>query len=481
MKKRSETLHYQQLQAILESISDGVFTVNADWRITSFNRAAEIITGISRDEALGKPCCDVFKADACESACPLRKTLKNGKPIINRTAHIIDNTGRRIPVSISTAILRDAGGRIMGGAETFRDLSVEEELKLELQGAGSRIITHSPVMQKILTMLPDIAASDGAVMITGETGTGKELAARSIHAMSQRKNAPFIAVNCGALPETLLESELFGYEKGAFTDAKRDKPGRIALAEGGTLFLDEVGDLSPALQVKLLRFLQEKTYEPLGAVRTVAADVRIISATNRDIDILMESGSFRSDLYYRINVLRLDLPPLRQRPEDILMLADHFIQHFNRLRGREVEGLSPQARSIILTHEYPGNVRELENIIEHAFALCRSGPILPEHLPPRMISKQISASRNAVHASINAASTPTTTGRQTKAQYPAASMHELARRTEAKAILDALEQNNYNRAAAADQLGIHKSTLYRKISRLGLKMPENDGRSSRRA
>jgi PAS domain S-box-containing protein len=301
--------------AILESISDGVFTVDASWRITSFNRAAEKITGIPRTEAIGKPCSEVFRSSMCETACALRRTLKTGKPVIGRSGYIVDARGERIPISVSTAVLRDARGRVMGGAETFRDLSDIEALRRELEGRFrvGDIASHSPLMQRVLEALPAVAASPSTVLVLGETGTGKELVARTIHELSPRRKGPFVAVNCGALPDTLLESELFGYKRGAFTGASQDKPGRFALAKGGTLFLDEIGEVSPALQVRFLRVLQDRIYEPLGSTRSETADARVIVATNRDLAERVRAGAFREDLYYRVNVVRVELPPLRRR------------------------------------------------------------------------------------------------------------------------------------------------------------------------
>ncbi len=375
--------------AILDSISDGVFTVDGDWKITSFNRAAEGITGTKRRDAMGKLCSEVFRASMCETDCALRHTLKTGKPVINRSAFIVSAVGRRIPISISTAILRDAGGCIIGGAETFRDLSLVEELRREIEGRFQMgdLISRSSAMRKIFDILPQVAASDSTVLIQGETGTGKELLARAIHDMSRRKNKPFVAVNCGALPDSLLESELFGYKKGAFTGADRDKPGRFALAEGGTMLLDEIGEVSPALQTRLLRVLEEKTYEPLGGTQMLRANVRAIAATNRDLSAALKKGDFRQDLFYRINVVRIELPPLRNRKEDIPLLAEHFIARFNKLQLRSVKGISSEAMAFLMAHDYPGNVRELENIIEHAFVLCGKDLIQPVHLPESFVSR----------------------------------------------------------------------------------------------
>ena len=281
--------------------------------------------------------------------------------------------------------------------ETFRDLSQIEELQKELRGRHSfmDIISQNHEMQKLFSILPQIAESDSTILIQGESGTGKELFARAIHALSSRKDKPMVAINCGALPDTLLESELFGYKAGAFTDAKKDKPGRLALAEGGTLFLDEVGDISPALQVRLLRVLQEKTYEPLGATNAEHADVRILAATNQDLADMVDRGTFRRDFYYRIDVIKLELPPLRERTEDILLLADHFIRRLGRVHGKDVSSISTEALAILMRHDFPGNVRELQNVIEHAFVLCPGGLIQIEHLPPSLVSKKDDSPRDA--------------------------------------------------------------------------------------
>ncbi|MBN2430055.1 MAG: sigma 54-interacting transcriptional regulator, partial [Acidobacteria bacterium] len=285
----------------------------------------------------------------------------------------------------------------------------------------------------------------------GETGTGKELLARAIHNESPRRNGPFVAVNCGALPDTLLESELFGYKAGAFTGAERDKPGRFALARGGTLFLDEIGEISPALQVRLLRVLQDKVFEPLGATRSESTDARIITATNQDLTELVKKGSFREDLYYRIHVVLLELPPLRRRKEDIPLLVEHFIARFNRLQHKTVTGVTSGVMSLLMAHDWPGNIRELENLVERAFVLCHEGTIRSEHLPDQFTPH------------LSAGDTP-------------GKMQAVKRTLEAQVIRDALKRHHYNRAATARDLGIHKSTLFRKIKTLGIELPERDGR-----
>lgn len=284
-KKNARSGFPPPTEAILESISDGLFTIDNDWYVSSFNRAAEIITGVAREEALGRRCSEVFRSSMCGEDCALHRTIKSGKPVIGKSGYIITADGSRIPISVSTAVLKDENGNVIGGAETFRDLSELETLRRELKGrfALGEVVSRSSLMQRIFEVLPAIAESPSTVLILGETGTGKELMARAIHNLSSRKKGPFIAVNCGALPDTLLESELFGYKSGAFTGAVKDKPGRFALARGGTLFLDEIGEVSQALQMRLLRVLQDKVYEPLGSTRSETSDARIIVATNKDL------------------------------------------------------------------------------------------------------------------------------------------------------------------------------------------------------
>jgi PAS domain S-box-containing protein len=448
---------------ILDSISDGVFTVDRDWHITSFNRAAETITGVTRREALGRPCADVFRASMCEADCALRQTMTSGKPVVNRSAFIVNRDGQRIPVSVSTALLRDSRGKVIGGAETFRDLSLVEELRREISGRFQLgdLVSQSLAMRKIFDILPQLAESDSTVLLQGETGTGKELLARAIHDLSRRRTKPFVAVNCGALPDALLESELFGYRKGAFTGADKDKPGRFALAAGGTLLLDEVGEVSPALQVRLLRVLQEKTYEPLGSNQPVRADVRILAATNRDLATLVKKDQFREDLFYRIHVVAVELPPLRRRKEDIPLLVEHFVARFNRRQDKHVGGVTPEAMAFLMAHDYPGNVRELENLIEHAFVLCPAGLIEPHHLPEDFLTRSpaLAATHSADHRTLD----------------------DAVHAAETQAIREALRRNHGNRLAAARDLGLHKTTLFRKIRELHIPLPENDGRSRQTA
>ncbi len=426
----------------MDSVADGVFTVDLDWVITSFNRAAAEITGVPAEQAIGRTCREVFHSSICDGACAIHACLAEGRTVSNKSISIIRTDGVRLPVSISAAPLRDGRGRVIGGVETFRDLSELQLMRKELQGLHSLedIRTRSRAIIRILDILPQIAESLSTVLVLGESGTGKELFARAIHNLSPRKAKPFVAVNCGALPENLLESELFGYKAGAFTDARRDKPGRFALAQGGTIFLDEIGDLPMALQVKILRVLQERSYEPLGAVRSEPADVRVVAATNRDLSAMVEQGDFRQDLYYRLNVVQLRLPPLRERPEDIPLLAAHFVAKRNALTGKDIQGVSEDVMGLLVRYPFPGNVRELENIIEYAFILCHGGFIQLEHLPEYLQP----ADRTADHAG----SQPMT-------------MEDIRY----KAVVDALARHKGRKRPAARELGISKDTLRRIMQR----------------
>ena len=420
---------------IFNSISDGVFTVNNDCRITSFNKAAEHITGFKPSDAMGKYCFDIFRTEICNKQCALKDTLKTAEPIENVRVTIISREGCEIPISVTTTLLRDEENNVIGAVEFFRDVSEIERLK---QHVGQKknldeIISVNPDMHKIINLLPYIAEADSNILIQGPSGSGKELFAQVIHNLSSRKYGPYIKINCAALPAPLLESELFGYKKGAFTDAKTDKPGLFCLANSGTLLLDEISEMDISLQVKLLRVLNNGEYMPLGSSKTMHSDARILAATNANLLEEIKKGTFREDLFYRINVVDINVPALKDRPEDIALLANYFLKkHKNKLK-KSINNISPQALYLLNKYHFPGNVRELENAVEHAFVMCRGTEILPEHLPPNIRNNNLS---NSVAPVIG---------------------------DEKEIIVNSLNRNKGNKSKTAKELGMHRTTLWRKI------------------
>jgi PAS domain S-box-containing protein len=445
-----EPPHLQPLA--LNSMADGVFTVDRNWTITSFNKAAEAITGWPASLAIGQQCSEVFNSSICGKSCAVAESLYTGKAVANRSITLQSRDGEKIPISISAAPLTDLHGNIIGGVETFRDLTALTSLRTQLRKKYSfeQMVSNNKAMQRLFAIMPEVAASPSTVLISGESGTGKELVARALYHISDRRGMPFVAVNCGALPEALLESELFGYKAGAFTDARKDKEGRFAAAEGGILFLDEIGDVPQSIQVKLLRVLQEKVYEPLGSNSPVKTDVRIITATNRDLQALVQEGKFREDLYYRLNVVRIHLPPLRERKEDIPLLVDQLIKELSAQQAKDIVGIATSALNILMHHDFPGNIRELKNIIEYAFILCDGGYILPQHLPDPF---------NAVPQLPEPESEYYMERPQT--------LDEI----EKQAIFLTLEKNKWKKSATCEELGISKDTLRRKLSKYNLNQP----------
>jgi PAS domain S-box-containing protein len=432
------------LPIIFQSIPHGIFTIDENGRITSFNQAAEQITGFPAAEAVGKRCNHVFRADICQQECPLKRSVRTMEKIEDREVTILTREDKKLVISISTAAMTDDAGNVLGGVEMFRDLSqvIELRKKLEKSYVFEGIVSKNLQMQKIKERLPLFAASPSTVLIEGASGTGKDLVACAIHNLSPRKDGPFITVNCSALPDNLLESELFGYVQGAFTDAKKDKPGRFQLAHTGTILLDEIGEISPAMQVKLLRVLQQREFEPLGATRTVKVDVRVIAATNKDLEEAVQQGAFRDDLYYRLNVIRMQIPALSQRREDIPLLVNHFMDHFNRLQGKNINRVAEPALAALMTAPLLGNIRELENAIEYAFVICQGNSIELHHLPPQYS--------------------------EIKRQSHDISKVVLFDSAESDVIRSVLKRNNDNRTKAAKELGISRQTLWRKMNRLGL-------------
>lgn len=445
MSQNTIPLTRSHADTILDSVADGVFTVNKDMVITYFNKAAARITGMSQKKAVGQFCFEVLRSNICETNCPIRFSFRTGKEIIDQHKNILRVDGKKIPITISSSILKDEKGNMIGGVETFRDLSKIKALEKEIQKKYTfeDIVSKNHDILQIFSILPNISESDSAVLIQGPSGTGKELFARAIHNLSNRNKGPFIAINCGALPDNLLESELFGYVEGAFTDAKKKKPGRFELAKHGTIFLDEVDSLPFQTQVKLLRVLQEKEFEPLGGVSSIKTDVRIIATTKRSLHKLVQRGKFRDDLLYRLDVLKIKLPPLNERRDDIPLLIQHFIEKFNNHMHKSIKKVSADVLKILLNHSYEGNIRELENIIEHAFVMCQLEELQIEHLPPSLKS---SSEENKIVKN---------------EEIP---LEESERVT----IVNILNKHRWNTATAANELKIHRSTLWRKMKKYGL-------------
>lgn len=438
-------------KSILRSLSEAVCAVDSHGRVRCLNRQAQRLTGLSAQDVLGAPLEKVFPADAGELHSVIAGVMESGKMIHGTRTHLVNGYGQNIPVIANTSPILDKSGTVSGVVVILQDNRDIELLRRELRHEHTfgDIVTKDDRIRRILELLPNLAESDTTILILGPTGTGKELLARAIHSASPRRDGPFVAINCGALPDTLLESELFGYKKGAFTDAKQDKQGRFALAEGGTLLLDEIGDVSAAMQVKLLRVLQERTYEPLGGTGSIKANVRIMASTNRDLQKMVEAKEFRADLYYRLNVIELSLPPLYDRPGDIPLLLEHFMEVLNVEKDRGVKRISHTAMSCLMRYSYPGNVRELRNILEHAYILCPDDEIRDDCLPPRVLGFAASSGpESAPMAAVPLRRMPTEAQRQM--------------------IRSTLYAHNGHRKKTADALGIDKSTLWRKMKKFGI-------------
>jgi PAS domain S-box-containing protein len=436
--------------AILNSIADGVFTVDLAWRITSFNRAAQRITGYTADDVIGRRCFDVFHANVCDRGCALRRAMETGQDVVNYRVDIGHRAGRTVPVSVSASLLRDPEGRVLGSVETIRDLSVEEATRVagDQEHAVRGLLGNSAGMRRVLRVLPDVAASDSIVLITGEVGTGKHRLARTIHELSPRCEGPFIRVNCSDLPDALLQAEPSAHSGENATHDRHDDRVRATLAETiaetGTIFLEDIETSSAPVQLALLRMLQGQEDVPGSAVRPQRPDVRVIAASNAGLAELVEQGGFRRDLFQLLNVVSLELPPLRRRREDIPLLVEYFVAELNAAEGRNVSGLSAAALRVLIDYDFPGNVRELANVLEHAFVLCRSGQIEVEHFPPMLAADA---------------------GRA--AGFGGSDLGPLAAAA-AREIRAALERNKGHRGNTARELGISPSTLWRKMKRLGI-------------
>jgi PAS domain S-box-containing protein len=446
-----DRIHYEErsLKLILDHLDVGIFTVNRGGHITFFNKEAEKITGFSRREVLGKSCAHIFEGAGSPEMCLLEDSISDGTSRNSRDGKMTTRKGITIPIRANYMALRNEKGAVIGGLTTFHDLTLVHQLKQATEDRYTfyDMIGKSPAMQRVFDMVQVVAVTDATVLIEGSTGTGKDLLAKLIHSISRRARKPLVKVNCAAIPETLLESEMFGYLKGAFTGAIKDKIGRFQEADGGTIFLDEIGDLPLSLQAKLLRVLEDREFYRLGSHHTQKVDVRIISATNRDLSRLVQQRLFREDLFYRLNVFRIELPPLSRRRDDIPPLIDYVLRRLSSARGTRTPEISRSAMEILLNYEYPGNVREMENILEHALIICQEDVLRTSHLPEYLLGRKREALPEA------------------QAKAPPASASGSSER---EAILETLRQHGWRRRATARALGIDRTTLWRKMKKYDL-------------
>ena len=419
------------LQRILDSLMEGIIAHDKERRILFFNRAAEKITGYDREEVLGRDCHDAFGSPFCGGRCSFCGEPPNSWTNVDYPLNLVTKEGSSRRIEMSVTGMTDETGCFTGVLAAFRDVTdlIGLQIRLGQITSFAGIIGQDHKMLQIFEQIRELATNDYPVHIMGETGTGKELVAAAIHNESRRGGGPFVPINCGALPEGVLESELFGHVKGAFSGAIRDKKGRFELADGGTIFLDEVVDLTKSMQVKLLRVLQEGTFERVGGEKTVSVDVRVISAANRDLKREVERKNFREDLYYRLNVVPIELPPLRERKNDIPLLAEEFLRQASE-QGQKTAGLSKKALSMMMDYLWPGNVRELQNALHYALVKCKGRLIRPEDLPMELKSRR--SSRRG----------PT-------------------RKLNPEMVQAALDLTGGNKAKAARHLGVGRATLYR--------------------
>ena len=442
-----DRIHYEErsLKIILDNLEEGVFTVNRGGYITFFNNAAEKISGFKRQQILGKSCSMIFGDEDAGDLCLLKESIENGKMRNSRQGKMMTSDGENIPIRANYMALKNEKGAIIGGLATFHDLTLMRQLNQVISDRYTfhDMIGKSPGMQKIFETVNVVAGTDATVLIEGPTGTGKDLLAKIVHSSGRRSSHPFVKVNCAAIPNNLLESEMFGYIKGAFTGADQNKPGRFTEADGGTIFLDEIGDLPLSLQAKLLRVLEDKEFYPLGSRHTQKVDVRIISATNRGLEKLVEKELFREDLYYRLNVFRFELPPLKTRRIDLPLLIRHILRRLCAARDTTPVTLAKLTMEILLNFDYPGNVRELENILEHAIIISQDNEIFPEHLPD-YVQRSFEASK--IEAS---------------PAFGSVNEHNQERQE----IIHTLNRFRSNRTKTAKALGMDRSTLWRKMKR----------------
>ena len=445
------------LSNMVDVMADGLFTVDPNGNIVAWSSGAARITGYSSQDIVGKPC-HILEGQNCKGFSSVTEFLANPSPypwgICNQECKVLSKDGRELYLYGNVSIIRDDHGNVAGAIGAFTDLTsfilsnekitvLEEQTKS--RDAFQQLVGKSQIMQEVFRRLRLAAQSDVTILLTGESGTGKELAARAVHALSSRKDKPFYAINCAAIPETLLESELFGHVKGAFTGAIRDKVGVFQAADGGTLFLDEIGDTSPMLQLKLLRVLQEGEIRRVGDERGIKVDVRLLTATNKDLKSLLASGEMREDFYYRIRVFEITLPPLRNRREDLPLLVNHFIAEGSRVHHRAVKDIANDALQYLMNYSWPGNVRELKNAIDHAFVIVSGDCVTLLDLP------------SEIRESVSKPTSPSTT----------VSLNP-EMQAERQRIEDALARANGQKTEAAKLLGISRVTLWKKLNRLGI-------------
>jgi len=424
----------KNLERILDNMKDGIIAHDLNRRIFYFNRKAEEITGYSRDEVLGRDCHEAFGAPFCGSQC----SFCGNKPIFVDTSeypvNIVTRDGEPRRLEMTATMMRDEKDQGFGVLATFRDVTDLFELRIkarEMTGFAN-IIGCDSKMVEVFRQIKDVSGYDYPVHIFGETGTGKELVANAIHGESLRAGSPFVPINCGALPEGLIESELFGHVKGAFSGAIRDKKGRFELAQKGTIFLDEIAELPKLLQVKLLRFLQEGAFEKVGGEKTESVDVRVISATNKDLKKEVQKGNFREDLFYRLNVIPIHIPPIRERTADIPLLVDHFLSKAPIIKGQRPVRISQDALNLLMDYAWPGNVRELQNAVQFSIVRCKGKVIQPEDLPMELKGMTVEKPKRGP-----------------------------ARKLDAQMVREALEKTGGNKARASKVLGVGRATLYR--------------------
>ena len=464
-KQPSQIWNHRFVSRIIDSMADGVFTMDGDGRISSWNQSMERISGYTADEALGKSC-DILNCSRCFGKnCPAN--INKCKIFVQKyneakECQLRHKDGHDVPVIKNASVVRDEAGTILGVVETVTDLSELNQARQRAKEAAQRlgeihrldnIIGKSRAMREVFAAIEAAAASNATIFIRGESGTGKELVAGAIHFNGERKNKPLVTVNCSALSETLLESELFGHVKGAYTGAVRDRIGRFEEAAGGTLFLDEIGELSSFIQVKLLRVLQEREIERVGESKKRKIDIRIITASHQDIYAKVRDGSFREDLYYRLKVFPIILPPLREHKEDIPLLISHFITTLNKKTGKQIVDSSRQVMRSLMDYNWPGNVRELENALEHAFVLCRSDRIQREDLPIEIRQANL-----------------TDTGRPQMSHFNSTKRKKITK----ESLLQLLDECNWNKAEAGRQIGVSRTAIWKYMKKWDIPLQRNE-------